>query len=190
MNVLVTGGAASGKSAYAENLLLTLAGEGEKIYIACMRNDSAAAKKRIARHRALREGKGFATIEKPGDLSAMAKDVSGRSILIEGAGMLLSNEMFPTALNPDPEAAGGQGLSAESAAERAFAGIHALMHAAANTVIVTDEVFSDGRTYDPLTAAYIKALGTVNCRLASLCDRTVEVVYSYPVEILNRGGTS
>ncbi|MEE3481089.1 MAG: bifunctional adenosylcobinamide kinase/adenosylcobinamide-phosphate guanylyltransferase [Lachnospiraceae bacterium] len=187
MNVLVTGGAASGKSAYAENLLLSLAGEGERIYIACMRNDSSAAKKRIARHRALREGKGFITLEKPVDLGTLAKEVSGCSILIEGAGMLLSNEMFPAASNRVPEAAGEW---ESSAGERAFSGIHALMRAAANAVIVTDEVFSDGRVYDSLTASYIRALGALNCRLAALCDRVVEVVYSYPVEISSRGGSS
>ena len=76
MKVLVTGGAASGKSEYAEKVLLSLAGSGEKLYIACMRNDSEAAK-RIARHRALREGKGFVTIEKDTGLGDLTERVRG-----------------------------------------------------------------------------------------------------------------
>ena len=187
MKVLVTGGAASGKSEYAEKVLLSLAGSGEKLSIACMRNDSEAAKKRIARHRALLEGKGFVTIEKDTGLGDLTERVRGTSLLIEGAGMLLSNEMFSPNPAGAPEnfspAAGGQGLSVKTAVERTVSGISTLLQAADQAVLVTDEIFSDGRDYDELTMAYIRALGEVNRRLAALCDRRVEVVYSYPVEI-------
>ncbi|MBR4211297.1 MAG: bifunctional adenosylcobinamide kinase/adenosylcobinamide-phosphate guanylyltransferase, partial [Oscillibacter sp.] len=41
MTVLVIGGAASGKSAYAENLLCALAGGAEKVYLATMERRGA-----------------------------------------------------------------------------------------------------------------------------------------------------
>ena len=55
---LVTGASASGKSAYAEDLLV-LAKSAEKYYIATMRPWGAEGAARVKKHRAMREGKGF-----------------------------------------------------------------------------------------------------------------------------------
>ena len=59
---LVTGASASGKSAYAEDLLVP-AKSAEKYYIATMRPWGAEGAARVKKHRAMREGKGFQTIE-------------------------------------------------------------------------------------------------------------------------------
>lgn len=61
MIALVTGGAASGKSAYAERLALSL--PGPRWYVATMKRGGAEAEARIARHVRMREGKGFSTVE-------------------------------------------------------------------------------------------------------------------------------
>lgn len=196
MNVFVTGGAASGKSAYAEDVLLALAGNTEKIYLACMKNDSPAAERRIARHRALREGKGFVTLEKAIEIGTLAGRVRGASVLIEGAGMLLSNELFDREFQADftpgqslPDGAAGRWKKhTEDVAENIIHGFLSLMAAAANAVVVSDEVFSDGLSYDPRTESYIACLGRINCFLAESCDRAVEVVYSYPVDFSVKGG--
>ena len=63
MMVVVTGGSGSGKSAYAESLFQEFS--GEKIYIATMQVYDEEGKEKVARHRKLREGKGFLTIESP-----------------------------------------------------------------------------------------------------------------------------
>ena len=52
---LVTGASASGKSAYAEDLLV-LAKSAEKYYIATMRPWGAEGAARVKKHRAMREG--------------------------------------------------------------------------------------------------------------------------------------
>ena len=62
MMVLVTGGSGSGKSAYAENRVMQF-GDGSRIYIATMFPFDEESHRRIARHRKMREGKGFTTKE-------------------------------------------------------------------------------------------------------------------------------
>ncbi|MBQ9041751.1 MAG: bifunctional adenosylcobinamide kinase/adenosylcobinamide-phosphate guanylyltransferase [Eggerthellaceae bacterium] len=64
MIALVTGGAASGKSAYAESLAKAL--PGPHAYVATMRHGDAETEARIARHREMRAGKGFVTVELAG----------------------------------------------------------------------------------------------------------------------------
>ena len=55
MFILVTGGAASGKSAYAEGLLADW--RGPKYYIATMQVGDGESAQRVARHQAARAGK-------------------------------------------------------------------------------------------------------------------------------------
>ena len=62
---LVIGAAASGKSAYAESLCL--GHDGPRVYLATMEPFGEEGARRIARHRALREGKGFSTLERTRD---------------------------------------------------------------------------------------------------------------------------
>ena len=61
MNILVTGGSASGKSSLAERLAVQ--GPPPWTYVATMRPWGAEARARIDRHRRLRRGRGFETLE-------------------------------------------------------------------------------------------------------------------------------
>ena len=69
---LITGGAGSGKSAYAEQKVLEL-GEGRRIYIATMfaGSDQENAR-RIQKHRDRRAPMNFETVECPTNLSGAA----------------------------------------------------------------------------------------------------------------------
>ena len=69
MLCLVIGGSASGKSEYAERHVCAL--PGRRIYAATMQPFGEEGRQRIARHRKLREGKGFVTIEVPADLGGL-----------------------------------------------------------------------------------------------------------------------
>ena len=62
MLTLVTGGSGSGKSAFAEDRVLSF-GEAKRIYIATMHPFDEESHKRIERHRKMRAGKGFETVE-------------------------------------------------------------------------------------------------------------------------------
>ena len=166
MLILVSGGAASGKSEYAESLIVR-AGHEARTYIATMEIFDAEGERRAARHRAMRAGKGFTTLECPRGLREAALPFGG-SALLECMSNLVANEMF-----------GGAG--AEGLPERILAGVLRLREQADLTVIVTNELISDGIRYAPETEAYLAALSTVNRMLAEIADAVVEVVCGIPV---------
>ena len=62
MTTLITGGAKCGKSRLAEKLLDRF--DGNKFYVATMMPYGSEAHTAIERHRRLRAGKGFETIDK------------------------------------------------------------------------------------------------------------------------------
>ena len=81
----VIGAAASGKSAYAESLCL--GHDGPRVYLATMEPFGEEGARRIARHRALREGKGFSTLERTRDVGAAASGLPcGCTLLLEDVG--------------------------------------------------------------------------------------------------------
>ena len=65
--ILITGGSGSGKSEYAESLFSEIKNT-EKYYIATMKPFGKEAKERIQKHRRMRSGKGFITLEYPTDI--------------------------------------------------------------------------------------------------------------------------
>ena len=95
MLTLVTGGSGSGKSAFAEDRVLSF-GEGKRIYIATMHPFDEESHKRIERHRKMRAGKGFETVEcYTGLKNAVLPGESGKCVvLLECMSNLVANEMF------------------------------------------------------------------------------------------------
>ena len=67
MIILLTGGSASGKSGWAEGLAAALhrRSGGALIYLATMAAEDGESRRRVARHRAQRAGRGFLTVERP-----------------------------------------------------------------------------------------------------------------------------
>ncbi|MDO4522337.1 MAG: bifunctional adenosylcobinamide kinase/adenosylcobinamide-phosphate guanylyltransferase [Eubacteriales bacterium] len=175
MLVLVTGGSGSGKSEYAERQMTGFAGH-RRFYIATMECRDAESERRIARHRAMRAGKGFETLECPGDLERLSLDKEA-DVLLECMSNLVANEMF----------ADGKLHEEKEIADKILKGVKHLLRQSRHVMIVTNEVFSDGAPYDPWTQEYLRCLGRVNRVLAEMADRVVEVVYSIPVERKKEG---
>ena len=71
MTELVIGGNGSGKSAYAEKEVLA-AGCGRVYYLATMRVLDEEMERKVARHRRMRAGRGWLTIEQPVDIGQAA----------------------------------------------------------------------------------------------------------------------
>jgi len=173
MFLLITGGSASGKSAYAEQRVTEL-DDPLRYYVATMQSSDQESRERIRRHRRMRSGKGFVTVERPLDLPGLKLEHSGERsscALLECLSNLAANEMF------DPQG------SHEQAQERIEAGIDSLMKQCDNLVVVTNEVFSDGVEYDPYTRRYLQLLGNLNCRLAARADEVIEVVCGIPCRL-------
>ena len=92
MMILVTGGSGSGKSAFAEDCVIAC-GEMPRIYIATMYPFDEESRKRVKRHRDMRFGKGFETVECYTGLSGV-KVPEGCIVLLECMSNLVANEFF------------------------------------------------------------------------------------------------
>lgn len=94
MMTLIIGGSGSGKSAYAEDYMISISEDRKKYYIATMQIYDEEGKRKVERHRMLRGGKGFSTIEQPldignaaekledGDKTALLECISGICVLL------------------------------------------------------------------------------------------------------------
>lgn len=162
MLTFIIGGAGSGKSALAERLVQTL--PGRRIYLAAMEVSDAESEKRVARHRALRAGHGFETVEQPCHLERAAIP-PGANVLLEDLSNLLANELFSPA---------GGGAAA------ALRGVEAVLASAAHLTIVANEVFAGGADYAGETLRYLQALARLSRVLAARADTVVEVVCGLP----------
>lgn len=170
MMVLATGGASSGKSAWAESVALAL--PGSHVYVATMQPFGEEAAVRIARHRALRAGKGFMTIERERDFASLGLPVEARggTVLLEDLGNLVANELFVD----------GREVPAAEAAQRIDEGLAALEAQCANMIVVTNEIGSDGASFADGTATYQRVLGEAACALAARYDVVVECIFGIP----------
>lgn len=195
MMVLVVGGSGSGKSSYAEKVTVSLAQESvkeitksentslsdfklniaKKYYLATMQVFDDEGRKKVERHRNLRSGKGFFTIEQPTRISgALEKMEDGdRTVLLECISNLTANEMFSEKKT----------MTEIQVTENVIRDIKMLKEQTNHLVVVSNNVFEDGITYDETTTKYIRAMGKINQKLAALADRVVEVVEGIPVII-------
>ena len=179
---VVTGGSGSGKSAYAEQKICGLQqGTGRLYYIATMYPYGSETERKIEKHRWMRAGKGFRTLEWYTGLSeCIEKEFSGQegaerlsesSILLECMSNLDANEMF----------AEDKIRLRDEVTAQILDGIEALNSQLEHLLIVTNNVFEDGISYEETTAEYIEAMGQVNERLAAMADTVIEVVAGIPV---------
>lgn len=198
MLYIVTGGSGSGKSEYAEQIAVQCRNRNGATlwYLATMRIWDDEGRKRVERHRRMRAAKGFETIERytgletlelrekfeepnPAGLDAERKTDSLKHwefcqvaqkpvLLLECMSNLVLNEFY------DQE---------NGAQERILQGIKHLQKQCRDLIIVTNEIFSDGMTYDPESERYIQLLGRINRELGQMADSVTEVVYGIPLAV-------
>ena len=178
MMALIIGGSGSGKSAYAEDYMVSISEDRKKYYIATMQIYDEEGKRKVERHRMLRGGKGFSTIEQPVDIGKAAEkmEAEDRTALLECVSNLTANEMFSGEV-PGTE---------EVITEKIVGGIAVLNRELTHLVIVSNNVFEDGNVYDKTTMAYIRAMGRINQKLAEMADEVVEVVVGIPIVIKDK----
>lgn len=173
MTVLVTGGAASGKSEFAERELVRLSqAGGRRFYIATMPSFGDENRARIERHKLARLGRGFETIERSTALTELTLPECGQYALLEDIGNLAANEIF---------SAGEYGTMdfskvCDRAAERMVQGVLHVASQCEALVVVTNDVSRDGGQYDAETTGYIRTIERVNRALAAEFDTVYEVV--------------
>ncbi|WMC93310.1 bifunctional adenosylcobinamide kinase/adenosylcobinamide-phosphate guanylyltransferase [Kineothrix sp. MB12-C1] len=176
MVIVIFGGSGSGKSAYAEQKILSLAETVPVYYLATMQVYDEEGRNKVYRHRRQREGRGFLTIEQPMDIGEVTNQIEKSSaILLECMSNLIANEMFTK----------GEGREGDitQIEQRIVSGIEQLAAAAKHLVIVTNNVFEDGGGYDEMTIQYMELLGRVNGRISGIADQVIEVVVGIPIRV-------
>lgn len=173
MFILVTGGAASGKSAFAESVVSN-SGYSRKLYIATMRPFDDECIGKIEKHHKMREHRGFFTSEVYGlifeNYGADTSVISKSAVIVECMSNYLNNIMFRVKDKPYAEI--------ENAV---LEDMFQLVKLCPYLTIVTNEIFSNGSAYSAEITEYIRLLGKLNRILAKLADEVYEVVCGIPV---------
>ena len=173
MIVLVTGGSGSGKSAFEEDKVLSF-GKARRIYIATMYPFDMESKKRISRHRNMRAGKGFETVECYTNLKELLLPKDS-VVLLECMSNLAANEMFQ------------KDGAKERTVEEILEGVREIAGHVRHLVIVTNEIFSEAAPYEGETETYRKYLGEINRHIGEMADQVYEVVYGIPLCVKGGG---
>ena len=191
MTTLVAGGAASGKSEYAERLVEAAYAVADRRsplwYIATMAAPDDESRERIRKHRDRRAGKGYETVECPdGDALAAfaARLTSGAEedlpvILLDDFGNLVANELFA----PDRVEAALHPMNDEQVARFVQPLVETLktIHRLAGTlVLVSNDVFGDGPSDDPGVDNYMRGLAALDRSVAAFADNVCEVAAGLP----------
>tara|TARA_R110002096_G_scaffold136122_3_gene288443 strand:+ start:8095 stop:8610 length:516 start_codon:yes stop_codon:yes gene_type:complete len=160
---VVTGGAKSGKSRFAEGLVAQTG--RPRCYIATAEARDAEMRARIAAHRADR-GQGWRTLEAPRDVArALAGAGPDEVVLLDCATLWLTNVMLAEA---DLEAA-VEGL------------LTALTACPAPVVVVTNELGWSVVPDNALARHFRDAQGRLNQRLAARAELVVAVISGLPL---------
>ncbi len=166
MLTMVIGGAASGKSEYAESLVLR--STHPRFYVATMQIWDKECAARVQRHRAMRAEKNFMTLECPYHLDTLVLPQSG-VVLLEDIGNLVANELYSPA-------------GAKAAAfDAVLDGIQNICRQSKEVIVVANEVFSGGTDYADDTDTYLRVMAKCNNAIAARADNVCRVVCGIPV---------
>lgn len=161
----VLGGAASGKSAYAENLV-TRSGR-PRIYVATAQAFDAEMKQKISAHRAAR-GPEWETVEAPLDPASVLRGADAKKIvLLDCVTLWLSNLL----LEDRPVEPAGEDL------------LEALSDCAAPVVVVSNETGQGIVPESALARRFRSHQGRLNQRIAARADRVVAVMAGLPLAL-------
>jgi adenosylcobinamide kinase/adenosylcobinamide-phosphate guanylyltransferase len=171
---LVLGGAASGKTAWAERLVLATG--RTPLYLATAQAWDDEMRDKIARHRAIR-GDAWITYETPMDMGpALRAARADQAVLLDCATLWLSNHLLAE--------------SDLSQAEEAL--LQALASCVAPVVVVSNEVGAGIVPDNALARRFRQAQGDLNQRLAAQAGLVVAVMAGLPLVLKGQlpGGLS
>ncbi|GGG11630.1 bifunctional adenosylcobinamide kinase/adenosylcobinamide-phosphate guanylyltransferase [Paenibacillus abyssi] len=187
MAVLITGGARSGKSAFAEKYAMRCAGRG--IYLATLQPYDEEMRQRIGKHRQEREMSGFAweTEETPFELVSKLKTIEQEAaeiqerpaVLVDCLTLWLTNWMLrigseSTKWNEQHEAA---------LEEQMTRLVNIAVEYPLPLLFVTNEVGSGIVPEYPLGRRFRDAAGRLNRRMAEISSSVFLVTAGIPVEL-------
>lgn len=164
--ILITGGARSGKSSYAEKLALSLS--DAPVYLATARIWDEEFRERVRRHQAHR-GPQWTNIEEEKLLSR--HDLSGRVVLVDCLTLWATNFFFDL----------------DSDVDRALAALQAefdrFTAQDATFILVTNEIGMGGTSDNAIQRHFTDLQGWMNQYVAAQADEVVLMVSGIPVKI-------
>ena len=175
--ILVVGRPDSGKSLKAEEIVTEISDPDKRVYLATMIPYGEEGLERVAKHEAMRQGKGFVTVERAKDVGSIP-DANGciegisatqATVLLECVSNLCANVMFE---NIDAKQ---DKKSAEETANIVTEDILTLKSKVKNLIVVTNE-FDPEESFDEDTIRYTKAVSTVNSALRKEADRVYDLI--------------
>jgi adenosylcobinamide kinase/adenosylcobinamide-phosphate guanylyltransferase len=184
--ILITGGARSGKSVFAEKLA---AASGKKvIYLATARIEDEEMFQRVERHRRRRPPE-WITIEEPLEVAGIIDENNdpGRLILVDCLALLVTNLLFQDWDLPADE----YSEFSSHDEERVLSAIRQLSRVAGevmtDVIMVTNEVGWGLVPSYPVGRVYRDLLGLANQQVASVADAVYLVVSGLAIEIKSLG---
>ena len=193
MIVLVLGRPDSGKSKIAEDIVMRLAEDldpdaarsgasdhagavspaassgMDKLYIATMIPFGEEGNRRIEKHRKMRAGKGFLTVEKYTEVDSLIgeiRDLGDKCCLLECMSNLVGNEMH------DPR---NLSLPDEDLEKLITEEVVALGKSCGHLVVVANCFLTEDESYDDETRRYVRIADHVNGILKDRADETCEL---------------
>ena len=162
--IYIYGAIASGKSAYAEDYVCRLG--KERVYLALMQVYGEERRKRVKKHRKMREGKKFRTVECQRPRTGMVK--SSEIVLLECMSNFLANTMFQK-----------DGIMTDRllAVEKIQSEIFMLASECKELVIVGNDIFDDEKSYSKEVEEYILAMEELHDWLIKESQQVIEVIF-------------
>lgn len=164
--ILITGGARSGKSSYAEKLALSLS--PNPVYMATARVWDEEFRQRVIRHQEAR-GPEWTNLEEDKELSR--HDVSGRVVLIDCITLWCTNFFFDLQGHVD---------SSLKAVKEEF---NRFTAQDATFIFVTNEIGLGGTSENELQRKFTDLQGWMNQYIAAQADEVIMMVCGIPLKI-------
>lgn len=162
---MVLGGAASGKSAFAEQAILHATPDAPRTYIATAQAFDDEMRAKITRHQAARAAGGWTTHEEPLEVAAYLANLPPEQVvLLDCATLWLSNQLMAEI---DLHAASNTLVSA-------------LTTCAAQVVVVTNEVGQGIVPEHAMSRQFREAQGKLNQQIASKAQLVIQVTAGLP----------
>lgn len=171
--IFIYGAASCGKSEYAENLALSY--NKKRVYLATMQVCDDIDRLKVEKHRKLRFGKGFKTLECSKDIQTLSVD-NDEIILLECLSNLLANEIFGE-LNYNE----GSDYEMKAKADKIYNDIMKLSQKCYELIIVGNDVFSETKALSPTVFSYLQALLYLQNKIINYADKSLEIVCGIPV---------
>ena len=175
--ILVTGGARSGKSTYAESIYST---QDDVVYIATANIDDEEMKERVKRHQLMRS-QIWTTFEGTYNLHEAIREA--KNYLLDCITILASTIMFDMTRDHKKISGALQKEVEQKILSELTLLIQRVKQIDGTLVMVTNEVGSSIVPEQHVARIYRDIIGNVNQQIASLCDEVYLVVCGIPLQL-------